>query len=158
MRDGVDLSLEGPYELNRDDVREPLLLKPFDELLQVKPAVGNNPQNPDAAPDTPVGIGKEGKDVVSGGHVAGTIPQVDDVFAPSCFPYRRSTVESKVSQSSRIVFQGMSCARYAHTLQESTSTVLRLLSLLNIRVRVVVVSNNICTPNKLARHPCCQDT
>ena len=83
LRDGVDLSLEGLKELNRDDVREPLLLKPFDELLQVKPAVGNNPQNPDATPDKPVGIGKEGKDVVPGGDVAGTIPQVDDVFAPS---------------------------------------------------------------------------
>jgi len=62
LRDGINLSLEGLKELNRYDIGELFLFERIDELLQVKPTVGNNPQNPDAAPDTPIGISKEGKD------------------------------------------------------------------------------------------------
>jgi len=71
--------------------------------------------------------------------------------APSCFPYRRSTVESKVSQSSRIVFQGMSVDRYAHTWAENMSAIFTVFNLPNIRVSVVAASGSLPTPKSCAR-------
>ena len=59
------------------------LLKPFDELFQVKPAVGNDSENRDAGSNTLIGSGKEGKDIVPGGDVAGAVPEVDHILA-SC--------------------------------------------------------------------------
>ncbi len=62
--EGVDLPLDGSYESHRNDVGEVFLLKRFDELLEIEPAVGDDAQNLDAGPDTLIGSGKEGKDVV----------------------------------------------------------------------------------------------
>ena len=41
-----------------------LIFKCFNELLQVEPAIGNNAENLDMVMNTPIGIGKEGNDVV----------------------------------------------------------------------------------------------
>jgi hypothetical protein len=67
----VDLPLEWPYEPHCNDVRELFLLKSFDELFQVEPAVGDNSQYLDVGVDTLIGIGEEGNDVIPGDNVAG---------------------------------------------------------------------------------------
>ena len=65
VREGINMPLDGLYESHRNDVGEVFLLKCFDELLEVEPAVGDDTQYPDTGTNTLIGIGEEGKDVVS---------------------------------------------------------------------------------------------
>lgn len=78
---GIDFSLDGPYEPHGNDVGQAFIFEGLNELFQIEPAIGDDTRHLDAVSNTPIGITEEGKDVIPRSHITRPVPQMNHVFA-----------------------------------------------------------------------------
>jgi len=78
----IDLPLQGSDQPRGNDIGESFFFQLFDECFEVKSAVGDDTEDVDALSDAFIRIGKESENIVPGGNVPGSVPEMNNILTP----------------------------------------------------------------------------